>query len=228
VTRYLRYAIYHLPEGALGRWGEDWLGWEMARGVPRPRPEIPGLPRPIADLTAAATVYGLHATIKPPFRLAPGRDAAGLSRAVGALAARTRPAEAPGLRLARLDGFLALVPDGESAAIDAVAARAVADLDSFRAPPAPAELARRRAAGLSPRQDALLLRWGYPWVMEEFRFHITLSGRLDDAEAAAVAAALGPQLAPILPRPFRLGALSVVGEMEGGGFRLISHHPFSG
>ncbi|HZD24872.1 MAG TPA: DUF1045 domain-containing protein, partial [Alphaproteobacteria bacterium] len=59
-----------------------------------------------------------------------------------------------------------------------------------RAPPQAAELAKRRAAGLTPRQEDLLRRWGYPYVMEEFRFHITLTGPVEPDEAAALLPAL--------------------------------------
>ena len=40
-------------------------------------------------------------------------------------------------------------------------------------------------SGLTDRQEALLTQWGYPYVMEEFRFHITLTGALDPAHLDA-------------------------------------------
>lgn len=52
-----------------------------------------------------------------------------------------------GLALTSIGAFLALVPTGDQAALAALAARVVAELDSFRA-----------QAGLSSRQDDLLLR----------------------------------------------------------------------
>ena len=48
----------------------------------------------------------------------------------------------------------------------------------FARPPGAAELERRRKAGLSAAQEKMLLRWGYPYVLDEFRFHLTLTGRL--------------------------------------------------
>ena len=55
-------------------------------------------------------------------------------------------------------------------------------LQPLAAPLTPVELERRRAAGLTPEEDALLLRWGYPFVLERFRFHLSLTGALRDAE----------------------------------------------
>jgi hypothetical protein len=89
------------------------------------------------------------------------------------------PVTIPSLEVRRLGGFIAVVPTEPSAALADLAAATVAALDPFRAPPSEAELARRRKARLSDRQEALLMKWGYPYVMEEFRFHLTLTGRLD-------------------------------------------------
>jgi hypothetical protein len=41
------------------------------------------------------------------------------------------------------------------------------------------------AAPLSERQRALLIEWGYPYVFDEFRFHMTLSSSLADAQERA-------------------------------------------
>lgn len=227
---FARYAVYWTPgPGALADFGAAWLGWDPQQGRAVPHPDLPGLPGPVAELTEEPRRYGLHATLKPPFRLAPGRTAAGLDRAVAALAARLAPARVPeGLALGSLGGFLALLPAGDGAALDALAAEAVAALDAFRAEPEPAELARRRALPLTPRQEALLARWGYPYVMEDFRFHVTLTGRLAPLAAERTAAALAPVLAPLLPRPFVLDALSLLGEDAGGRFHLIARHATGG
>jgi len=228
LTEYVRYAIYWLPEGSLRDWGEAWLGWQMATGTALPRPVVAALPRALDDLTAAATAYGLHATIKPPFRLTPGHSVAALHAAFAAFCAAERPVEAAGLHLTDLDGFMALTPSGDCAAIDALAARAVDALDPFRAPAPRAEIARRRDAGLTARQEELLRRWGYPYVLDEFRFHVTLTGRLTASEAALLRVALAPLVTPLLAPRLRVAGLSLVGQLAQGGFRLIAHHDFPG
>jgi len=227
MTAFQRYAIYWLPEGDLSVWAESWLGWSMAQGRPLPRPQVDGLPRDAVGLTAAATAYGLHATIKPPFRLAPGHSAADLDGALAAFCARHGPVGAATLDLTDLDGFLALTPVGDTTGLDALAGGIVAALDIFRAPAPADEIARRRAAGLTPRQDLHLMRWGYPYVMADFGFHVTLTGRLSAADAAATAAALRPLVMPLLPRPLRVNGLALVGQATDG-FRLITHHALTG
>ena len=101
-------------------------------------------------------------------------------------------------------------------------------LDRFRAPPDEGELTRRRRAGLTDRQEALLQRWGYPYVMEEFRFHLTLTDALEEAEREAVAKALAPAVAPFAQAPLRLDALALFGDPGGGApFRLLRRFALS-
>ena len=113
-------------------------------------------------------------------------------------------------------------------ALAALAAAAVARFDRFRVPSEPAELARRRAQRLTARQEALLQRWGYPHVMEEFRFHMTLTGALPEADLAAVEAALASVLAPLLPAPFIVDALTLLGADGEGRFHQIARVPLTG
>lgn len=228
MERYRRYAIYVAPEGALWDWASRWLGWDAVRGEGVPHPAVEGLPRPVAEITETPRKYGFHATVKPPFRLAAGATAQDLGWAAGALCLRMPPVQATGLRLARLGGFLALVPDGDDGAINAMAAQVVEALDAFRAPPEAAEIARRRPERLSERQRGYLDRWGYPYVMDEFRLHLTLSGDLPPTEAAAVEEALAPLVAPLLPRPFTIDSLCLFGEAEDGRFHLLHRYTLSG
>ena len=152
-----------------------------ARRRSRP-PRLPlssGLdPRRLAEITAEPRRYGFHGTLKPPMALIDDVSETDFLAAVGRFAASQRTFNTPPLALAELSDFLALVPTGRSPELQDLADHCVIEFDEFRRPAGEEELARRRAAGLSPRQDELLLRWGYPYVLEEWRFHLTLTGRL--------------------------------------------------
>lgn len=230
---YDRYAIYWAPEpGPLSALAAGWLGWDPVAGVRPASPAVGPLPRPVEAITRTPRRYGFHGTIKPPFRLVPGQDAGRLHAATEALCARLAPVTLPGLSLNRLGGFLALTPEGDTTALAALAAEVVAGLDPFRAPPDAAEIARRRPDLLTERQRANLDRWGYPYVMEEFRFHLTLSGELDDITARAAETVLRPLLAPVLPRPFRVDSLCLFGQVpaertDAGMFRLLHRYSLS-
>ena len=80
-----------------------------------------------------------------------------------------------------IGGFVAIVPATPSPGLDELAADCVTGFERFRLPMTAQERSRRLAAGLSQHQTANLERWGYPYVFEEFRFHMTLtdaSGRI--------------------------------------------------
>ncbi|WP_323781352.1 DUF1045 domain-containing protein [Thalassovita sp.] len=227
MTVFKRFAMYYAPEaGDLADFGASWLGWDLTTGKATTHPQIEGLD--VAALTATPRKYGLHGTMKPPFRLAEDTDFNALSAAAETLCAAQAPVRLEGLALARLGGFLALTVTGDTQPLSTLAATIVRGLDDYRAAPSDAELNRRRKANLTDRQEALLTQWGYPYVMEEFRFHITLTGRLDRVEADTVRNRLASIVTPLLPRPFIVSDLCLVGEDEAGMFHLIHRYALSG
>jgi putative phosphonate metabolism protein len=221
-----RYAVYYAPgPGRFAAAGACWLGWDPAAGAPVAQPaDIAGLGR----LTAEPRKYGLHGTLKPPFRLAPGVTLADLQADLTRLSARLAPVVLPGLTLARLGGFLALVPVGDAGALTGLAAEVVVTLDGARAPLTDAEIARRSPDRLTPRQADLLRLYGYPWVMEQFRFHLTLSGPLTEDEGSELWLRARRHFADCTPTPFVVDALSLFGEAEEDGrFHLLHRYPLT-
>lgn len=221
---YTRFAIYYLPpEGAWADFGASWLGWDVETGAQAAHPDVPA----VEEVTATPRKYGFHATLKPPFRLAQGCTAVHLDTAVSQLANRTAPAQSDSLSLTTLGRFLALTLDGDTTGIERIASACVAELDSFRAPLDASELARRRKARLSEKQEALLERWGYPFVMDAFRFHMTLTGKLPKGEIERWKQDLGDLLPP-LPAPFRLDQIALVAERADGNFEVLRRYPLTG
>lgn len=210
-------------EGALADFGADWLGWDIRTGRDAIQLDVADL----CEITMTPKKYGFHGTLKPPFRLNAGVTATQLNDAVKTLASQLAPAVCEGLSLTTLGGFFALTPHGDVSQLLHIAQACVQNLDRFRAPLSEPELAKRRQAGLSERQDALLVQWGYPYVMEEFRFHLTLSGRLNPEEIAHWSHELQNRL-PALPNPFRLAQIALCGEREDGRFEQIHCYDLTG
>jgi len=190
-------------------------------GQPLLPPDIGALPLPWDEITETPRKYGFHGTLKPPFRLADGATETQLRKALADFCAGWNAVNLGHLELAQLGRFLALVPGADTAKLDALAAATVRGFDHFRAPLNDAELKHRRAGALSAAQDALLIRWGYPYVMEAFRFHLTLSGKLPKAKARALRTILDPVLAPLISAPLVIDAVSLMGEDDNGMFHLI-------
>lgn len=229
MNEFRRYAIYYAaPKGDLADFAASWLGWDPVAGAQVAHPNIANLPLPVADITATPRKYGFHGTIKPPFFLADSRSVEELANAMGSLAERLSPASLEGLQLSAIGRFLALTIVGDQTPLADLAAAVVKELDGFRKPPSEAELTRRRAGGLSARQEELLQAWGYPYVMDQFKFHLTLSGKLSKSEVTATRNALSPLLEPILPKPFTISELCLFGEAEDGMFHVIHRYGLSG
>lgn len=220
--QFNRYAIYYTaPAGALADFGAAWLGWDVATGLAVPHPTIQGLKDDVSELTATPRKYGFHGTVKPPFRLAEGKSFDELHEASKSLCRGLSPVTLDGLELSKLGSFLALTPTGDAFALAELAANIVRGLDDFRAPPTESELARRRKANLSERQNQNLMDWGYPYVMEDFKFHLTLTGRLKPKVADRVHASLSKALVNTLPSPFEITDMTLAGEGTDGRFYEI-------
>ena len=199
-----RYAIYYAPrpDEGLSMLANQWLGRNPETGeLLAQRVDFPFTAEWLADMTADPRLYGFHGTLKAPMALRDDAGEADLLAALGAFAAARRPFVVPAVQLTCLSGFMALVPAERCEPLQDLADSCVIEFDEFRRPPGEAELVRRRAAGLSPRQEALLQRWGYPYVLEEWRFHLTLTRRLaDDVERSSVTELLHRRFAGYLDR----------------------------
>lgn len=226
---YRRYSVYWAPApGPLSDFAAAWLGWDPVTARQVDHPDIAGLPTPAEELTREPRKYGFHGTLKAPFRLAEGTDAGALVDGIRALAAEIAPVTLPGMALSRQSGFVALRPVGDTVALGDLAATLVARLDSFRAPLTGQEIARRRPDRLDLRRRANLDRWGYPHVMEDFHFHLTLSGRLEEAAADRLIVALEPHVAPIVPQPFPVDRICLFGERPDGRFECVESFALTG
>lgn len=219
MTPYTRYAIYFVPQaGAFYDFGSTWLGRDVVQGAPIAQPAVDF---DLDAVTRRPRKYGFHATIKAPFVLAQDATLADLRTALAEWAVRQRPIAVSGLALNDLGGCLALRPEGDSAAVTALAFDVVQTLDPLRAPLTDGDMARRRKARLTPHQDALMQRWGYPFVADQFRFHMTLTSRLREDQRQACLDYLTPRVARVVPQPLIIDALALMGEDAQGDFHLL-------
>lgn len=230
MTACARYAIYFAPPEAspLWRFGSAVLGYDAARGL-----DVPHLPLPAVEpsawpaLSAEPRVYGFHATLKAPFRLAGGMRPADLYDALEDLAPRQPPVVLDGLAVNAVGSFVALTPVGDVDAIGALALRVTRELDVLRAPLNEAEMQKRLRAPLTDTQRAHLQRFGYPYVGDDFRFHMTLSGSLPAERVRPVREALAAAYAREVPiGPVDIDALAVFEQSAPGErFRVTERFP---
>ena len=180
----------------------------------------------LSEITASPRHYGFHATLKAPFGLAQGAEAGTLVDALTTFVAGREPIDVR-LKVASLGDFIALVPAEPVPALQRLADDAVRDFESFRAPLTPEDRERRRPERLTARQREYLDRWGYHWVFEEFVFHMTLTGRLDEPEHSRVRALLERLTEPFLQEPLRIDQVALFTQTHRvAPFRVVDRYRF--
>ncbi len=225
MTAYPRYAIYYapVPGSDLDRFGTHLLGYDAFSGLELPFPH--GIEQMVPnwrDLTQDPRKYGFHATLKAPFNLAEGKTERELLAACGVFSGIPRPIPAIKPVVNSISGFLAVVPADTSAELGRLAADCVSAFDRFRAPLTTEDRARRNPSKLTPSQREYLDRWGYPYVMEEFRFHMTLTGRLDAERRERILAILQKRFDALQITMLAIDRFSLSRQDEAGSrFRIV-------
>ena len=204
---YFRYGLYFKPKAgsALAEFEDKWFA------ANRPN-EVIGIPKR----------YGLHATLKAPFKLDEQKTFDGMFAAIKQLSAGFSPIQVGELVQRKIGSFLALVPKSNCPDLDRLAFECVRMIDPYRAPIEVRELERRRTVSLSSEEEKMLRNWGYPYVKDSFRFHITLTGNLDEKQVKYIQPELGDLLKPVLSEPLMIEDICLVGDPgEGKPFRLL-------
>ena len=215
-----RVGVYYAPaeHDPLWQTGCAWLGRDAATGFSLPQPDLPGL----AEQTADARRYGLHATLKAPF--VPRHGFEKFMQAAADFAAKQKKFPLPTLAVTQLHGFLALCPIEPKTRLNQLADDCVIALDDHRQPESTAMQAQR-GVGKTDRQIANIARFGYPFIFEDFTFHMTLTGQIQNNPYFAAAC---DHFSSALAETRQVESLAIFLEDEkGAAFRLFCHLPFA-
>ncbi|ARO31211.1 hypothetical protein NXC14_CH03305 [Rhizobium sp. NXC14] len=225
----MRYAICFTPPASdpLSLVAANWLGRNVFSGDMVEPPAVRGLGiHEIAFYTAVPRRYGFHGVLKAPFRLSAETSESQLLRDLMRFAGTYAPFQIPGLEIARLGNFYSLVPSAPCERIQYLASAIVQEFDRFRAPLSEADIERSDPDGLSAAQFANLHRWGNPYVMEEFRFHMPVTGPIHTIDMPRIEPVLGTIFEPVLREPVIVSNVALmIEEGTGGPFRVHSLHP---
>lgn len=210
-----RYAIYFTPPplSPLALFGAAVLGYDSSLGADVASIALKNVAA--AELAAATAVpqkYGFHATVVAPFHLKDGTENQ-LIEALERFCSQAEPVFLGVLQVSLIGEFIALTPKAAVPAVDRLARRAVEFFDVFRAT-LPEDLARRDNGRLSPRQQATLACWGYPYIFEDFRFHMSLTGPLPAADRERFLRALTEAAHPVIDAAYSIDALSLVRQTD--------------
>jgi len=224
-----RYALYFAPAAGtpLDRFGREWLGRDARSGDP----VEPELPPEISreswlKATEAPRRYGFHATLKPPFRLAEGKTLGELQVALEGFVQGRKPFTLPLLKVGRLGRFLALILSEPSSELHHLAAECVTLFDHFRPTPEPDDIDRRMSSAHTPEERENLLRWGYPYVLDTWKFHMTLTGSLQQEQLDIFEPHLRERCRAVCAEPLPCDAVYLFEEpAPNSAFRLIGSYP---
>jgi len=214
-----RYAIYFCPtpETNLFISGSQWLGRNAVTGA-LIEPELPKNIRhkQWLTITDAPRRYGFHATLKPPFRLAEGVTVEELKSTLREFAQRHHSFQAPPLSVTTLGRFIALTLSSPSEELSQLAEDSVVEFDRFRAPATPEEIAQRLRPSFTPKEHEYTLRWGYPYVLDTWKFHMTLTGTLAPESIPPTLHHLQTRFAPICAAPLLVNSICLFHESYPG------------
>ncbi|ARQ59440.1 UNVERIFIED_ORG: hypothetical protein GGE64_002100 [Rhizobium etli] len=225
----MRYAICFTPPASdpLSLVAANWLGRNVFSGDMLEPPAVRGLGiHEIAFHTAVPRRYGFHGVLKAPFHLSGDMSESQLLRDLMRFAGTFAPFQISRLEIARLGSFYSLMPSAPCEQIQYLASAIVQEFDRYRAPLSEADIERSDPDGLSAAQFANLHRWGNPYVMDEFRFHMPVTGSINAIDMPRIEAALRTIFEPVLKEPVMVSNVALmIEEGTGGPFRVHSLHP---
>ncbi|ACE92313.1 hypothetical protein AMC90_CH03312 [Rhizobium phaseoli] len=225
----MRYAICFTPPASdpLSLVAANWLGRNVYSGDMLEPPAVRGLSiHEIAFHTAVPRRYGFHGVMKAPFHLSADMSESQLLRDLMRFAGTFAPFQISRLEIARLGSFYSLMPSAPCEQIQYLASAIVQEFDRYRAPLSEADIERSDPDGLSAAQFANLHRWGNPYVMDEFRFHMPVTGSINAVDMPRIESALRKIFEPVLKEPVMVSNVALmIEEGTGGPFRVHSLHP---
>lgn len=180
-----RYALYFSPEdtSSLGLYGKTILGRTARSQRTDDASSSFNDQARWHSLTRKPAHYGFHATLKAPFELMAGSQLTELTSLCRQLATRLEPIELAGLAPGKISNFAALSLRWQPDTLTALARDCVEALEPVRAPISEQDIQRRLHQPLSDRQLLQLKRYGYPYIFDDFQFHMTLSDQLSASDA---------------------------------------------
>lgn len=221
-----RVAIYWVPDAGseLERFGQTLFAQPPLNEA---HPLFPGLDAStVAEAVKQPARYGLHATIKAPFRLKAGLSVENLQAELEAFTRRRKCRTSGSLRLTSGNRYITLIPTPPRFELEWLEAECVTHFDRFRAPLDEEDRARRSLDPGMVRERQYLEELGYPYVLSAFRFHITLMGPLSEPGFSRMLEALKPVVSAF-EKPLVIRELALVGDPgHGGTFQVLSRHRF--
>lgn len=212
-NNYERYAVYYVPhhESDLAVFGKSWFGYDLSEG--ETDRNLHGLDLELVRrVTAKPARYGMHATLKAPFYLAEGYSLEQLLDKADRFSKKRKKFTLGKLKIGWHGNTMVLIENQKNHQINQFASQCVLKFEDFRAPLTMKERTRRLEQNLNLHQRLMLEELGYPYVLSEFQFHVTLTDNMTEAEKEKIVPALEMTLDGILEKPCEIDGIAIVGD----------------
>ena len=227
---YKRYAIYYVPSenSELDLFGKCWLGWDPYKGVETTKSDLSKLPsfKKFSSLVLTPKQYGFHGTIKAPFKLKNEYTYNDLENKVREISKQIHSFYFDQLIIKKLGNFIGLIPTN-NLKINAVSNKFVEELDYLRDELSESEIKKRKPHKLTSNQKQMLFKWGYPYVFDEFKFHLTLTSKLNVVEIDEVFRSLQNILKQVNLNKISFNNICIFGQKNDEKFYFVKRFNFN-
>ena len=225
---YEEFAIHWVPRHGtrLAEFGAGWTGWCAEHGMSSDVQEYRWLRRGQPEAPGMSALHGLHAPLKPGFKLAIGQSFWSLEDDLISFAQSLPTIQMPRFEVTVFDGRVVLVPSRPNRPILRLIRNLDAVIRPFEAQPVYSQCAGGQAlAGVDlPGMQA--------WT--DFNggsitgFQVPLTDRMELQRAFDLADSLTPRLKAVLAEPLHLMDVALMGNPgRGRPWRLIERFAFS-
>ncbi len=227
---YKRYAIYYVPSenSELDLFGKCWLGWDPYKGEETTKSDLSKLPsfKKFSSLVLTPKQYGFHGTIKAPFKLKNEYTYNDLENKVREISKQIHSFYFDQLIIEKLGNFIGLIPTN-NLKVNAVSNKFVEELDYLRDELSESEIKKRKPHKLTSNQKQMLFKWGYPYVFDEFKFHLTLTSKLNVVEIDDVFRSLQNILKQVNLNKISFNNICIFGQKSDEKFYFVQRFNFN-
>ena len=231
MTNYKRVAIYFLPKknSSLENFGKNLLGRDInkKKKISLTRRQKYFINRgftyfdELKDYCEEPAKYGFHATLKAPFRLKRNVKTKNFYDVISHIAAQHSRFKIKGLKIVYSKKFTFITSRKPNKLLINLENDLVKHLDTFRAELNKTEIKKRIPDSLTFKQNKYLKEWGYPFVFDQFKFHMTLMNQNNNKLSNKQKLELEKLIYKISNNVIEFNEISLLGENKNGHFEEI-------
>lgn len=230
MTLYDRYYVGYAPHpnSKLWKFTAAWLGYDCARDSTPKTVLTLGLPKKIhQEAVSSALRIGFSCIFYPPFKLRNEVDIKELVLHSQTFCHTLSPVKTGALKVQSNGGQIIIAPISTDQKVINLASECVLFYDNFRLKDPPIPINNQLHKALSQRQRDYLVKWGNPYVFEEFSFSMPLTGRIAKTISDPLTEYLQNQLIHYLSHGLTVDGLYLFGQKAGSEpARLLNYFPF--